>query len=289
MIQHGIRTSPIAAALRRVAVAAATLRRAGVATAPGLMLALATLLLPRVAAASPEDRVEWGLHRVELERSTVVVRSRLAVAGHLDEPIPLAAPLPEDAELHGAEAQRAADGSVVGLRLVSDGSDATVETRVPWDEVRRRGALPVPVPKGRSVHRVVLDPALSFSPDPELGLVAQVGHYAPAEFDVVHRHRFDARTDGELGHVGAYYLRGSDLGTTGALHGEVALKRQRMGRAALVAGGLFGLVVLGMAIAHRRLSRHVRYERAEAFLEQELRALEDDDASVLRPPAPRQV
>ena len=55
-----------------------------------------------------------------------------------------------------------------------------------------------------------------------------------------------------------------------------------MGRAALVAGGLFGLVVLGMAIAHRRLSRHVRYERAEVGGDRE----EAGDAAPREEPPP---
>lgn len=276
--------------MRRMISIAAALHRAGAAGAPCLMLLLTLLAWPSVAAASPEnlepDLVQWGLHEVELQRATVVVSTRLSLDHAPEEAIPLATPLPAEAQVHGAEPERAPDGTVVGLRPLSGHAEAVVETRVPWDHVRRSGSLPVPVPAGRSVHRVVLDPALSFSPDPALGLVAQVGHYAPADLDVVDRHRFDARTDGDLRHVGAYYVRGSDLRSAGALRGEVTLKRQRMGRAALVAGGLFGLVVLGMVVAHRRLGRHVRYERAEAFLEQEYRALEDEpESSALRPPA----
>lgn len=287
MISHRM----IAVALRRATATAlrraiaAALRRAGAAAAPALLLLTAALLWPSSAAARPEDRIEWGLHDVSLENATVVVRSRLAVTGTLDEALELATPLPADAEVLHAEPVRAADGMVTALHLHLAGGQAEVETRVPWEAVRRASALPVPVPQGHSVHRVVLDPALSFSPDPALGLVAQVGHYAPAELDVIHRHRFDARTDGHLGHVGAYYLRGTDLRTAGSLRGEVALKRQRMGRAALVTGGLFGLVVLGMVLAHRRLSRHVRYERAEAYLEQEYRDLEEhDDPRVVAAP-----
>lgn len=260
--------------MRCIQALAAALRPWGAAA-----VMLVTLLLPCAAWASPQPpsttNVEWGLHRVELERATVVVRSRLALDHAVDAPIALAAPLPAAAELEGAEAERDADGSIVALRLPPTRSDVTLEVRVPWDHVRRAEALPVPVPAGDSVHRVVLSAALGFSPDPALGLVAQVGHYAPAEIDVVARHRFDARTDGDLRHVGAYYVRGIDLRPVGSLRGEVTLQRQRMARVAMVLGVAFALVVLAMLVAQRRLSRAVRYERAEAYLDQELRALDD--------------
>lgn len=252
---------------------------------------LMTVLLPRASWAAPADRVEWGLHRVQLEHDEVVVHSTWSLDRAPDEPVPLAAPLPPDAEVIGAEPVASATGSITALDLdLASGGQVHLETRVPWSHVLRAELLPVPVPAGDSVHRIVLDPALSFSPDPALGLMAQVGHYAPAEFDVVARHRFDARTDGNLRNVGAYYVRGRDLGSTGALKGEVTLQRQRQGRAALVAGGIFGLLVLGMLVAHRRLNRHVRHERAEAYLAQEFDALEDDDfevpASRTQPAAP---
>ncbi|MEX1365127.1 MAG: hypothetical protein AB1Z98_18505 [Nannocystaceae bacterium] len=271
-------------------VGAAALRRVGVAAA-AVVSVLTLLMLPRVAAASPEDRVHWGLHRVSLEHATVVVDSHWELAPRPtedpDDAVPLATPLPAGAEVTGARPQTAADGTTVALLLPSGAHDGGVqiEVRMPLAQVERGHALPVPVPLGHSIHRVVLDPALSFSPDPALGLVAQVGHYAAPDIDVVQRHRFDSRTDGNLRNVGAYYVRGTDLREAGALRGEVALSRRRMGRAALVAGGLFGVVVLGMVLAHRRLGRSVRYERAEAYLEQELRALEDED-SALDPPAP---
>lgn len=254
---------------------------------------LMTVLMPRASWAAPADRVEWGLHRVELERTEVVVHSTWSLDRAPDEAVPLAAPLPPSAEISGAEPVANTDGSIVALDLgLASGGEIHLETRVPWSTIRRAELLPVPVPSGHSVHRVVLDPALSFSPDPELGLMAQVGHYAPAEFDVVARHRFDAHTDGNLRHVGAYYVRGRDLDTVGAMKGEVVLQRQRQGRAALVAGGIFGLLVLGMFVAQRRLTRHVQHERAEAYLEEEFRALEQEDdpaytsASQTQPAAP---
>jgi len=236
---------------------------------------LMTVLMPRPAwAATPA--VDWGLHRVELDRSTVVVRSTWSLGPASDVPVPLAAALPAEAELSGADPVRDDDDRIVALSL-AHGGEVSLETRVPWSAVRRAEALPVPIPTGSSMHRVVLDPALSWSPAPALGLVAQVGHYAPASFDVIARHRFDARTDGNLRHVGAYYLRGEDLSDHAGLTGEVTLRRQRMARLTLIAGGLFGLAVLGMVVAYRRLGRQVRHEEAEAFLEQEFRALDDED------------
>ncbi|MEM9454127.1 MAG: hypothetical protein AAGF11_08100 [Myxococcota bacterium] len=254
---------------------------------------LMTILMPRASWAAPADRVEWGLHRVTLERTAVVVHSTWSLDRAPEQAVPLAAPLPPSSELSGAEPIANADGSIEALDLqLASGGEVHLMTRVPWSTIRRAELLPVPVPSGRSVHRVVLDPALSFSPDPALGLMAQVGHYAPAEFDVVARHRFDARTDGNLRHVGAYYVRGHDLDAMGAMKGEVILQRQRQGRAALVAGGIFGLLVLGMFVAQRRLNRHVQSERAESYLEEEFRALEQYDdstggsASQTQPAAP---
>ncbi|MCA9708110.1 MAG: hypothetical protein KDK70_19820 [Myxococcales bacterium] len=271
---------------------------------------LMTVLIPRASWAASADRpsepsadraaaqaaaqVEWGLHRVELERTTVVVRSTWALVSAPTGAVALAAPLPASAQLTGAEPVADATGRIVALTVPPGTTGrAALETRVPWGEVERIGSLPVPVPAGSSVHRVVLDPALSFSPDPALGLIAQVGHYAPAELDVVARHRFDARTDGNLRHVGAYYVRGQDLAPVGALRGEVALQRHRMGRAALVAGGVFGLAVLVMLVAQRRLGRHVRYERAEAYLAREFEGLEPEPEALATevgarpmPPAP---
>lgn len=237
---------------------------------------LMTVLLPRPSHAASEDEVRWGLHDVSLESTTVVVHSTWSLDAEPAEPVPLASALPAQTELSGATPVRDDQGSIIALAL-SHGGRTDLETRVPWSHVRRSDALPVPVPQGDSVHRVVLDPALSFSPDPALGLVAQVGHYAPASFDVVARHRFDARTDGNLRHVGAYYVRGEDLLTTGALAGHVVLQRQRMARLMLVAGGIFGFIVLGMVVIHRRLGRRVEVERAEAYLEQEFRILDDAD------------
>ncbi|MCX4247529.1 hypothetical protein [Paraliomyxa miuraensis] len=267
------RTNALVLALRPLgAVAALALRPLGAAAL------LLILLLPRASWAGTESPVAWGLHRVELEHATVVVRSELRLEHATDEPIALAAPLPVAAELTGAEPVLADGGTIVALRAPEHASALVLEVRVPWGDVRRSQALPVPVPEGRSVHRVVLSPALGFSPDPALGLIAQVGHYAPAEIDVVARHRFDARTDGDLRHVGAYYVRGDDLRGVGSLHGEVVLQRQRMGRVALVVGVVFVLVVGGMIVVHRRLDRAVRYERAEAYLAKEMEALEEQSA-----------
>lgn len=260
--------------MHRTRTFAAALRPWGAAA-----LLLMVLLLPRASWAGTESPVDWGLHRVELEHATVVVHSQLQLEHTTDEPIALAAPLPVVAELTGAEPVLADDGTIVALRVPEHATRLDLEVRVPWGHVRRVQALPVPVPEDSSVQRVVLSPALGFSPDPALGLIAQVGHYAPAEIDVVARHRFDARTDGDLRHVGAYYVRGSDLRGVGSLHGEVILQRQRMGRAAAVVGVLFLLVVGAMVVVHRRLDRAVRYERAEAYLATELHALEEDTSS----------
>lgn len=248
---------------------------------------LMTLLIPRASWAAPADRVEWGLHRVQFEHNELVVYCTWSLDLAPTEAIPLAAPLPAAAEVTGAEPVTNAAGEITALELrLAGGGEVHLEVRVPWSTLRRAELLPVPVPSGQSVHRVVLDPALAFSPDPALGLLAQVGHYAPAEFDVVARHRFDARTDGNLRHVGAYYVRGRDLDATGAMRGEITLQRQRQGRAVLVAGGLFGLLVLGMLVAQRRLSRHVRHERAEAYLAREFEALESDEPAAV--PVPRE-
>lgn len=261
--------------MRRIQPLFVALRLLGAAA-----LLLTMLLLPRAswagAQTEPAPSVAWGLHQVELERATVVVRSQLRL-DHLPEaPLPLAVPLPAAATLTGAEPVTGPDGAIVALRLPVTTTQPELELRMPWDHVRRLEALPVPVPEGSSVQRVVLSPALRFTPDPALGLVAQVGHYAPAEIDVVARHRFDARTDGDLGHVGAYYVRGRDLEAVGSLRGEIILQRQRMGRAALVLGVVFVLVVGVMVVAHRRLDRTVRYEQAEAYLAKELHALDDE-------------
>lgn len=245
--------------------------RAGARLLPALLLA--ALLLPAVAKAASPAPVDWGLHELELENSTVVVRSRWHMHRDHDPstPIELAAPLPADAELSGARAVTDETGAVVALR-VDDPSALTV--RMPWSQVKSSGTLPVAIPEGDSVHRIVLGPAIGFSPDPQLGLVAQVGHYAPADIDVVARHRFDERTDQSHRNVGAYYVRGRDLATTRALQGEVEHRRARMGRALLVALGVFVLVVLAMVVMHRRLDRSVRHERAEAYLAQEFESLE---------------
>ncbi len=251
----------------------AALRWAGAAA-----LLLMTMLLPRASQAAPHDEVRWGLHEVTLENATMVVHSRWSVATTLDDTVQLAAALPATTVVTGADVQRAPDGSISALRLTdADMGLHTIETRISWDQARRTGHVPIAVPAGDSVHRVVMSPNLSFTPDPSMGLIAQVGHYAPADIDVVSRHRFDSRTDGDLRHVGAYYLRGNDLQAPGAMRGELELQRNKMGRAAIVAAGIFGLMVLAMLVIHRRLNRSVRHERAEAFLQSEFEALDDDD------------
>lgn len=250
--------------------------RAALSTFGAALLLLITIMLPRASWAGQQPPVDWGTHEVKLENKTVVVDSEFAMPVLEPTAVTLATPLPATAEVIGAEAKYGPNGSITALMLDGRG---VVQTRVPWKQVEKSGELPVPIPTGSSVHRVIFRPAIGFSPDPQLGLIAQVGHYAPPDIDVIARHRFDSRADGSHRHVGAYYLRGDDLASVGALRGEVELQRHRMGRAALVAGVLFALVVLGMLFWHRRLDRSVRHERAEAYLASEFDALDDAPTS----------
>lgn len=183
----------------------------------------------------------------------------------------LAAPLPAGTELTGVQALRDAQGRVVALQA-SPGPQrpAGFELRVPLAQVRETQVLPLALPAGDALHRVVLDRDLAFTPAARSGLVAKLGRYSPT--DVGHRasRRVDRAVGDEHIRLGALYLpANATFVRAGGLQGKLTLRAERGARLALGIGGLFVVLVVLGGLGYRRLRRQVEVERAEAYLEKE--------------------
>jgi hypothetical protein len=229
-----------------------------------------------VAVLAMSD-VRAGHHDISASANDVVV-STTWVLGALPEPdalFELAAALPRETAIEGAQPEFGADGRIVALRLAAPCSRCVLRSTTPWSSAKQAGALPVPVAKGNGVHRIALDPDVAFRPDAELGLVTELGFTAPAGFGFGERNRVDGLLVVDAPHLGAYYVRADDIAEAGGLVGDMERRADVQRRVAWAAGVVFVLVCGATAFEYRRARKRAELERAEALIEAEYAELED--------------
>ncbi len=235
------------------------------------------IVLALFLALSGAPDLRAGHHEVAATPSDVVVDTtwvleRMPEPGELFE---LAAPLPRDTSIEGAQPEFGGDGRIVALRLSSPCSRCTLRTTAPWGRVARAGALPLPIAADRAVHRLVLDPSVSFRPGGALELVTELGFTAPAGLGFGERRHVDDLLAVDAPQLGVYYVRADDVAEAGGVVGELVRREDAQRRTAFVVAGVFALLCGVAAFEYRRARKRAELERAEAVLEAEFAALED--------------
>lgn len=185
-------------------------------------------------------------------------------------------PLPKGAQIEGADAIRADDGSIEAIEFAGgDGGTGDVPRQVRSFvvSVPFRGAADiVPAPLfGASVERLSFD-GLRFEPDPNLGVRAHLGYHADDAIERGDRHLVERRL-GIDAPSGCTYLSPTPALVAEGLTGRlvvVAAERQRLAFGALAVTAL--LALLGL-LAWRRLRAAVEEERVDKVLGGELDSL----------------
>jgi hypothetical protein len=234
------------------------------------------MFFPLIAAcftvALPEaPLVRAGHHDVSSTNADVVVEATWVLQ---ETPDPeawfvLAAELPRDTTIEGAQPEFGADGRIVALRLDAPCMRCVLRTTTPWTRVATVGALPLPVPAKAGVHRITLDPDVSFRPAAELGLVTELGFTAPAGFGFADRAYIDDVLTIDAPRFGAYYVRVEEIAEAGGVVGKIRRREDAHRRTALFAGAVFVVLCGAAAWEYRRARKRADLERAEAILDAE--------------------
>jgi len=243
------------------------------------MIIIAIANFAAVLEVSEAELVRAGHHDVAATASDVVVETTW-VLDALPEPgalFELAAALPRDTALDGAQPEFGTDGRIVALRLVAPCTRCVLRSSTPWSSVQQAGALPLPVASGRGVHRIALDPDVAFRPDAELGLITELGVTAPPGFGFGQRGRIDALLAVDAPHLGAYYVRSEDVVQASGLVGAIERRADAHRRTAWAAGVVFVLLCGAAGFGYRRAQKRAELERAEALIEAEYAGLADED------------
>ena len=184
------------------------------------------------------------------------------------KPPGLAAPvLNERGELYALDLDRNAFGLARSV-----GSDWFVRARVTLDVGVRPDEsetlpLVVPLVAGNATQRVDLEAleSVGMDIDPQLGIERGVRHHMGEDVD----HKLRRRCRKLLGlsrRVGGappvYTTATQRIVDNGSVLGRVVPQAQKKGRAAIGAGFIFLLVVVGLGIAYKRLEHRAEYERS---------------------------
>lgn len=227
---------------------------------------------PGGAAASVIARPAYHRVSVDGDRLRVSTTWRVPEGGTHHQ---FARPLPAGAELGpGVAPIVGRDGRVVGLTVEEEHRDLLAfEVSVPW--VDGSELVPLAIPRGPGWQRVEVDGDFRLFPNttPPTPLHG-TGYYAPDEIHLADRIRIDRRLDGRHP-VGALYLPGSVLAEAGGVPGQLESGAGRRAGLGLAAGGAFFAGILALTVVFRRHGSVVEAEQAEAYLDQEFRALSE--------------
>lgn len=223
--------------------------------------------------------VRAGHHDVSSTNAEVIVETTW-VLQEIPEPdawFMLAAELPRETTIEGAQPEFGADGRIVALQLDRPCTRCVLRTTTSWTRVATEGALPLPVATKAGVHRITLDPDVSFRPAAELGLVTELGFTAPVGFGFADREYIDDVLAIEAPRFGAYYVREEEIAEAGGVVGNVRRREDAHRRTALFAGAVFVALCGAAAWEYRRARKRADLERAEAILEAEFADLDTKD------------
>lgn len=235
------------------------------------------IALANLSAVLVLSDVRAAHHEVAATAADIVVESTW-VMSTLPEPdalFELAAALPRDTTIEGAQPEFGADGRIVALRLAAPCNRCVLRSSTPWASAHDGGALPIPIATGPGVHRITLDPEVSFRPEPALGLVTELGFTAPPGFGLGERGRIDGVLGIDAPHFGAYYVRADDVAEADGIVGEIDRRADAQHRTAWAAGIVFVLLCGVAGFEYTRARKRAELERAEALLEAEYASLVD--------------
>ncbi|HET6585602.1 MAG TPA: hypothetical protein VFG69_19215 [Nannocystaceae bacterium] len=242
------------------------------------------MILPLIAACLsftlPDAPLVRAAHHEVSSTSADVVVDTTWVLGAMPEPgavFVLAAPLPRDTTVEGAQPEFGDDGRIAALRLDAPCKRCVLRTTTAWTRVEHDDALPLLVASPVGVHRITLDPDVSFRPAAELGLVTELGFTAPAGFGFSDRAYVDDVLEIAAPRFGAYYLRAEEVAEAGGVVGVVRRREDAHRRTALFAGAVFLALCGAAAWEYRRARKRAELERAEAILEAEYADLDTKD------------
>lgn len=236
----------------------------------------AVALVSRVALASTID----AAHQVVVDDGQLRVTT--SWYGHLPrEAWAFAAPLPPGTRALDRGATLTldpSDGSVVGISFAEPPAyPLVIELEIPWAEGDSILALPLPPEPGW--QRVEVEGNYRLIPDASAGVPLHTsGYYGPGDLRVRDRLRIDRRLDNRHP-AGAAYLPGDLVSEAGGVPGRLESGAARRLGLGVAAGGAFVSGLLVLTVVFRRSARAVEVEEAEAYLDSELRALEDSDSS----------
>ena len=152
-----------------------------------------------------------------------------------------------------------------------------LELEIPWAAGDSILALPLPPEPGW--QRVEIEGDYRLIPDANAAvLLHSTGYYAPEDLHVAERLRIDRGLD-RRHPAGAAYLPGAVMREAGGVPGRLESGAARKLGFGVVAGAAFMSGLLVLTVVFRRSAAKVRVEEAEAYLDSELRALADSDAS----------
>lgn len=230
-----------------------------------------------VLAFTSVPQVRAGHHEIAATTRDVVVDTIwvLDAMAPAEALVELAAPLPRDTTIEGAEPSFGKDGRIVALRLRGSCMRCHLRASTPWSSVQKAGALPLLVAEETAVHRIALDPSVSFRPDAALELVTELGFTAPAGFGFHERMRVDDLLAVDAPQLGVYYVNADDVREAGGVVGELVRREDAQRRTAIVAAAVFVVLCGVAAVGYRRARKRAEIERAEAILEAEFAGLED--------------
>lgn len=241
----------------------------------------ATLVVATLASSSAlasSDPVD-AAHQVVVEDGQLRVTSRWF--GHLPRDTwTFAAPLPAGTRTLNRGATLAVDPDdqrVLGIDFDERPAYPLVlELEIPHRASDSILALPLPPEPGW--QRVEIAGDYRLIPDEDAGvLLHSTGYYAPEHLHVPKRLRIDRGLD-HRHPAGAAYLPGAVVREAGGVPGRLESGAARKLGLGVVAGAAFVSGLLVLAVIFRRSAAKVRVEEAEAYLDAELRRL-DNDAS----------
>lgn len=235
-----------------------------------LACGIAFVGLPRTS----EPEIDSG-HHVTLAAGDVLEIETVWLGATIQRSVPLALPLPDDAEVDGAVVEEV-DGRVVAI--TAPGTVFVI--RVPLEAAQDAGAVPLAIPANDGRHRVTFDKALAFEPAIDLGLTPQLTNAATEGVSIFRARALDDQlhalpeAEGVRRYAATRDLRGSG-GFIGQIERTDVVRRHRL----MWAGAAFLLVVAALAAVHRRLRRTADLERAESLLAAEFDGLEPSGSS----------
>jgi len=259
---------------------------AWVARALAAMGSIAILAMSAHAgAATIEVRPHAALHQGTIAAKRVTWRTTFALPStpceRGDATIALAFALPLEAEITQSPYVRASSDRrflVLDCASIASATSVAFTTTMKLERSSSRVVMTPPLFAGDGVQIVSVDgeDETRFEPEARAGYVRQIGFFATDDVNDEARADCDRRTGAiTLKLFGPTYLRVNDrIREEGGIAGRLSTSADRTRPAVISLAIGFALGLGALALVHRRLTRTVRIERAEASLREAYERLE---------------